>query len=150
MHFFIYHFWYTSKFKTTYRKPPFIKAAIFFWCSFSIRLSGCKGEAIKLIPYYMKDIIYKTVKPSQLKKLQIIQNIKFQVMSIYFDWILINQIIVFSVPFCCWGKQIFEIMLPGGWEWVVLFCLGRDDKNLEASFWVGRGMSKNASNQCIF
>ena len=33
----------------------------------------------------MKDIIYKTVKPSQLKKLQIIQNIKFQVMFIYFD-----------------------------------------------------------------
>ena len=28
---------------------------------------GCKGEAIKLIPYYMIDIIYKTVKPSHLK-----------------------------------------------------------------------------------
>ena len=37
---------------------------------------GCKGEAIKLIPYYMIDIIYKTVKLSHLKKLKIIQNIK--------------------------------------------------------------------------
>ena len=29
----------------------------------------CKGEAIKLIPYCMIYITYKTVKPSQLKKL---------------------------------------------------------------------------------
>ena len=28
---------------------------------------SCKGEAIKLIPHYMIDIIYKTVKPSHLK-----------------------------------------------------------------------------------
>ena len=34
---------------------------------------GCKREAIKLIPYYMIDIICKTVKPPHLKKLQIIQ-----------------------------------------------------------------------------
>ena len=33
---------------------------------------GCKGEAIKSIPYYMRDVIYKTVEPSHLKKLQII------------------------------------------------------------------------------
>ena len=43
----------------------------------------CKGEAIKLIPYYMIDIIYKTVKPSRLKKLQIIQNIKNQAIFIF-------------------------------------------------------------------
>ena len=30
----------------------------------------CNGEAMKLIPYYMIDIIYKAVKPSLLKKLQ--------------------------------------------------------------------------------
>ena len=30
---------------------------------------GCQGEATKLIPYYMIDIIYKTVKPSHLKKI---------------------------------------------------------------------------------
>ena len=29
---------------------------------------GCKRETIKLIPYYMIDIIYKTVKPSHWKK----------------------------------------------------------------------------------
>ena len=49
---------------------------------------GCKGETIKLIPYYMIDAIYKTVKPSQLRKLQIIQNINnlmFQVIFIFSD-----------------------------------------------------------------
>ena len=76
-----------------------------------------EGEAIKLIPYYMIGNIYKTVKLSHLKKLQIIQNVKnlmFQIIFIFSDWILIKQIIVFSNPFCCWGKQIFESMLPGG------------------------------------
>ena len=34
---------------------------------------GCKGEAIKLIPYYMIGIIYKTIKPSHLTKMQMIQ-----------------------------------------------------------------------------
>ena len=30
---------------------------------------GCKGEAIKLVQYYMTDIIYKSVKASHLEKL---------------------------------------------------------------------------------
>ena len=34
---------------------------------------GCKGEEINLIPQYLIDIIHKTVKPSHLKKLKIIQ-----------------------------------------------------------------------------
>ena len=71
----------------------------------------------------MINIVYKTVKPSHLKKLQTIQNIKnlmFQVIFIFSDWILIKQILVFFTPF--WGKQIFEIpggisnfLLPGVW-----------------------------------
>ena len=75
--FFIYHSWYTSNFETAYKKPPFYHGNYFF--SDVVLVSnyhGCKGETIKLIPYYMVDIIYKTVKPSHLKKLQIIQNIK--------------------------------------------------------------------------
>ena len=56
----------------------------------------------------------------------------FQIIFIFSDWILIKQIIVSSTPFCCWGKQIFERMLPGGMS--NSFCLGRDDKNLGASF----------------
>ena len=55
----------------------------------------CKGEAINLIPRYLIDIIYKTGKPSYLEKLQIIQNINnlmFQVIVIFSDWILIRQI----------------------------------------------------------
>ena len=47
---------------------------------------GCKGEAIKLIPYYIIDIICKTIRPSHLKKLQIIRNINnlmFQAIFIF-------------------------------------------------------------------
>ena len=47
---------------------------------------GCKGRAIKLIPYYMININYKTIKPSHLKTLQVMQNIKnlmFQVIFIF-------------------------------------------------------------------
>ena len=72
---------------------------------------------MKLIPYYLIDIIYKTLRPSDLKKLQIIQNIinlVFQVISIFSNSILIKQIITFSTPFYCWGKHIFKKDLPRG------------------------------------
>ena len=65
----------------------------------------------------MIDIIHKTVNPSHLKKLKTIENIKnlmFQVIFIFSDRILIKQIIVSSASFCCWGKQIFEKIQPGG------------------------------------
>ena len=63
---------------------------------------GFKGEVINLIPQYLIDIIHKTVKPSHLEKLQIIQNIykpMLQVILILSDWILIKQFIVSSTPF---------------------------------------------------
>ena len=56
----------------------------------------------------------------------------FLVIFIFSDWVMIKQIIVSSTPFYCWGKQIFERMLPGGMS--NSFCLGLDDKNLGASF----------------
>ena len=62
---------------------------------------GCKGEAINSTPHYLIDI-HKTVKPSHLEKLQIIQNIykpMLQVILILSDWILIKQFIVSSTPF---------------------------------------------------
>ena len=65
---------------------------------------GCKGEAINSIPYYMIDLIYKTVKPLLLEN---ISNLMFQVIFIFSGWILIKQIIVFFTLFCCWGKPIF-------------------------------------------
>ena len=71
---------------------------------------GCKGEVMNLIPHYLIDIIYKTVKRSHLEKLQIIQNVNklmFQVIFIFFDWILIEQIIA-SSTLPSWGKQIFK------------------------------------------
>ena len=69
----IYHSWHTFNFDTTYKKPPFIKVVIFSDGVLVSNYHGCKGKAIKLIPYYMIDIIYETVKPSHLKYLQVIQ-----------------------------------------------------------------------------
>ena len=107
-----------------------MKAAIFSDVVLISDYHGCKGEAIKLIPYYIIDIIYKSVTSSRLKKLQITQNIKnlmFQVILIFPDWILIKQIIVSSTLFCCWEKTDFRKNAAWG-----------DDKNLGASFeWGG-------------
>ena len=75
---------------------------------------GCKGEAMNLILNYLIDIIYKTVKPLHLKKLQIVQNINelmFQAILIFSDWILIKQIIVSSTLFVL-GETDFQKILP--------------------------------------
>ena len=56
----------------------------------------------------MIDIICKTVKPSHLKELHIIQNIKnlmFQVIFIFSDLILTKQIIVSSTPLTDFRKN---------------------------------------------
>ena len=94
---------------------------------------------ILYIDYIIIDIIYKTLKPSHLKKMLVIQNIKNLMLQVTFkfsDWILIKQIIASSTPFCCWGKQIFERMLPGG---VYSFILPRVWlQELGGEFWVGR------------
>ena len=76
---------------------------------------GCKREAVNLIPHYLIDIIHKTVKSSQLEKLQIIQNIiklMFQVIFTFCDWILIKQIIVSSTSFVL-GETDSQKILPG-------------------------------------
>ena len=55
--------------------------------------NGCKEETINLITHCLIDIIHKTVKPSNLEKLQIMQNINeliFQVIFISSDWTLIK------------------------------------------------------------
>ena len=144
-HFFIYHSWHTSNFAPTCNKPPFIKVAIFSDVVLISNYYGCKGVAIKLMPYYMINIIYKNVKPWRLKKLQIIQNINnlmSQVIVMFSDWMLIKQIIVPSPSFCDWGKKIFEKMLPGRMSNFLLS--GVWWQNLGGEFWVGRDMSKNA------
>ena len=61
---FLVHF----HFESTYKKPPFIRVAIFSDVNSISNHHGCKGETIKLITYCLKDIIYKTKKPSHLKK----------------------------------------------------------------------------------
>ena len=93
----------------------------------------------------MIDLICKTVKPSHLEKLQIMQNIKnlmLQVIFIYSDWIFIKQIIVRSLrPFLLLGETDFRKNAAWG-EWLISFCLWHDDKNLGASFECGKSWVK--------
>ena len=70
---------------------------------------------MNLIPHYLVDITHKTVKPPNLEKLYIIQNVPilmFQVIFIFSDWILIKQIIVSSTPFVL-GETDFQKILLG-------------------------------------
>ena len=79
----------------------------------------CKEEAINLIPHYLIDIIHKTVTPSDLEKLQIIQNtnkLMFQVIFIFSNWILIKQIIASSTPFVL-GETDFQKILAEIMNW---------------------------------
>ena len=80
---------------------------------------GWKEEVINLIPHYLIDIIYKTVKPSHLAKLQIIQNVNkimFQVIFIFSDWMLIEQIMASSNRFVL-GETDFQKIIPGVLSW---------------------------------
>ena len=58
-----------SNFEYYYRRPPFMKVAIFSNEVLVSNYRGCKGLATKLISYYTIDIIYKTLKISHSKKL---------------------------------------------------------------------------------
>ena len=78
---------------------------------------GCKEERANKLNTTLFDFIdiYKTVKPSHLEKLQIIQNVNklmFQVIFIFSDWILREHIIAFSTPSDL-GETDFEKILPG-------------------------------------
>ena len=84
---------------------------------------GCKEEVKNFSTHYLIDIIYKTIKPSHLEKLIIIQNVNklmFQVIFVFSDSILIEQIVVSSAPSVFWGKQIFKKFylefLVGDWS----------------------------------
>ena len=81
---------------------------------------SCKAETTNLIPHLI-EIIYKTVKPSHLGKLQIIQNIDklmLQVIFIFSDWILIKQIIVSSTSlFLALGGNRFSKNCTWSFEW---------------------------------
>ena len=96
---------------------------------------GCKEEVINLIPHYLIDIIYKTVKPSHLEKLQIIQNVNklmFQVIFIFSDWILTDQIIASSTPSVLRetdSQKILPGVLSGG--------LGHEQKCIDSMHLLG-------------
>ena len=85
---------------------------------------GNKINSILYDRYHLQN--YKVI---TLEKSQIIQNINilmFKVIFIFFNWILIKQITVSSIPFC-----------PG--EWIISSCMVGDDKILGGNFWLGSG-----------
>ena len=122
-HFFICHSWYTSNFETTYKKPPFIKIANFFWCSFSIKLSWLQRRSNK-INTIQRDRYY----------LQNCKVITFEKIAIHRKYKKPN-VPQFPSSFSEGNKFSKEYCLE---EWVISFCVGCDDKNLGASFeWRG-------------
>ena len=100
--------------------------------------------------FFLISIFYKTVKPSHLEKLKTIQNIKnlmFQIIFIFSNWILISKS-WFPSALSTVGETDFR--KNAAW---------RNDSfpsayGVMTSTWgrvlSGEGMSKNASNQCIF
>ena len=122
----------------SYKKPSFIKVAIFSDVILVLNYHGCKGEAINLIPLYLIDITRKTVKPSHLEKLQIIQNINklmFQVIFIFSDRILIKQIIISSTPFVL-GETDFQKSFE--WRtgaWVKIYRFNAFARNMNTINW---------------
>ena len=97
-----------------------------FWCNFSVNYHGCKEELINLIPHYLIDIIFKIVaKAITFRKIVIVLNgnkLMFQVIFLFSDWILIEQIIASSHPFCLGGNRFsktstssFERRGTGAW-----------------------------------
>ena len=69
-HLFIYHFWQTFNFESTYRKLLFIKVAIFSDVILVSNYHGCKEEVANKLNTTLFDIVYKVVKSSHLEKLQ--------------------------------------------------------------------------------
>ena len=140
-HFFIYYPWNTSNFELSIKSHPSLRQLFFYDVVLVANCHGCEGQAMKLVPYYIININYKTVRPSYLKKLQIIQTLKklmFEVIFIFPDRILLKKVKVSSTLFCWENSFLSNLLLPRarwqepGWD-----------------FWVRRGMTKNYSNQCL-
>ena len=74
-----------------------------------------KEEVINLIPHFLTDIIYKIVaKATTFRKIAIVPNgnkLMFQVIFIFSDWILIEQIIASSTPSIL-VETDFQTILP--------------------------------------
>ena len=72
-HLFIYHFWQTFNFESTYRKLLFIKVAIFSDVILVSNYHNCKEEVTNQPNTALFDIVYKVVKSSHLEKWQSFQ-----------------------------------------------------------------------------
>ena len=132
-------------------KPSLHQGSYFFWCSFSIKLSWWQRRSNEMNTtlydrYYLqncKAIIFERI-ANQIKYKKPDVPSHFHNFWLNFD----KTNYSFLHPFCCWEIQVFERMMSGGmcnfllpWVWW---------QELGGEFWMGRGMSKNASNQCIF
>ena len=104
----------------------------------------CREETINLIHLILHyfDIIYKTVKPSHLEKLQIMQDVNklmFQVTFIFSYWILIDQIIASLTPSVLWEADFQKILprvLSGGTgPWVKMHKFNAFSGNVNTINW---------------
>ena len=99
---------------------------------------GCKGEAVKLIPYYMIDIILQNCKATTFEN--IANHTKHKKPNapsyLHIFWLNFDKVThSFLHPSRLLGETEFSTECCVG---VISFCLGRDDENLGASFeWGG-------------
>ena len=104
------HNWFIDVFCKIYKLESLNKPHVDFKVG-----GGNKDEVTNLIPHNLIDIIYKTVNPSHLEKLQLKQNVNkliFPVIFVFSDWIFIEQIIASSTPSVL-GENNFQNLPPG-------------------------------------
>ena len=82
---------------------------------------GCKEEVRNLVPHYLIDITYKIVAEAiTFRIIAIVPNgnkLLFQIIFIFSDWILIEQIIASPHRFCVGGNKFSKTSTRGS-EWV--------------------------------
>ena len=121
------------------------------WAKTSSSYHGCKGDTIKLIPHYNDRYYLQNCKAITFEK--IANHTKYEKPNVpshlHIFWLNFNKAnYSFLHFFPLFGNQIFERMVPGAMS---IFFLPRTRwQELGDKFWVGRGMSTNASSQYIF
>ena len=118
---------------------------IFFWYNFSANLPWLQRRGrylIKLIPHYLIYIIYETVKPSHLEKLQIIKNVNnlmFQVILVMIEFWCCGLNHRFLHPFSVEGNRFLKHFAWsfewGSGAWIKIYSKNEFFKNVNTINW---------------
>ena len=91
-----------------------------FWCNFSVKLPWLQRRGNKLNTTLFDRYYFQNCKAITFRKIAIIPNgnkLMFQVIFIFSDWILIEQIIASSHPISLEGnKKFYQEFWVGDWD----------------------------------